>query len=141
MSRPPLGVHLRGPALWIVWQTTRPQLEMRLAQLERDPGVDPAVVRQLRGVLADLELGAQLFRDWQAVRNVADSAEVSVGGSGAGSEYPYRWGVAKVAAELNCGPRWVTTLCRTGQLAAIKQGREWRIDPSSAKDFQRREVA
>jgi hypothetical protein len=107
VSRPPLGVHLRGPALWVVWQTARPQLELRLAQLERDPYVHRDVVRQLRGALEDLELGAQQFRDWDAVRNATDSVEVPAAGRVQRSENPYRWGVAEVAVMLNCGPRWV----------------------------------
>jgi hypothetical protein len=53
----PLGVHLRGAALWVAWQTARDSLRKRLQDLERDPTLHRDVVGQLRGVLADLELG------------------------------------------------------------------------------------
>jgi excisionase family DNA binding protein len=141
-GRLPLGVHLRGAALWVVWVTARDSLQSRLRQLERDPNVHRDVVRQLRGVLADLELGAQQFRDWELARSAADSGEVAGGGSDAGLGNPLNgWvDVGEVAAMLNCSPRWVTGLCQQGRLAATKHGREWRIDVSSVEDFKRRGV-
>ncbi len=51
-----------------------------------------------------------------------------------------RWDVKSVAASLGFSERWVTTLCRTGQLAAIKQGRVWLVDPVSVEDFRLRGV-
>jgi hypothetical protein len=51
-----------------------------------------------------------------------------------------RWDVKSVAASLGFSERWVTTLCRTGQLAAIKHGRVWLVDPVSVEDFRLRGV-
>jgi excisionase family DNA binding protein len=140
VSRLPLGVHLRGAPLWIVWVTARDSLQSRLAQLERDPYVHRDVVRQLRGALADLEFGAQQFRDWELARNATESAEVPQGGRDAGLGNPsQRWvDTSEVAASLNCSKRWVTQLIQQGRLAAAKRGRSWRIDASSVEDFQQR---
>jgi excisionase family DNA binding protein len=143
VSRPPLGVHLRGPALWVVWQTARPQLELRLAQLERDPGVHRDVVSHLRGTLADLELAAHEYRDWELARNATDSAEVPQGGRDAGLGNPsQRWvDTSEVAASLNCSKRWVTQLIQQGRLVAAKRGRSWSVDLDSVEDYRRRGVA
>jgi excisionase family DNA binding protein len=144
VSRLPLGVHLRGAALWVVWQTARDSLRSRLRQLEMDPYVHRDVVGQLGGVLAELELGAPQFRDWESARRsvseVADSVEVPRGGSDAGLRNPpNRWvDVGEVAAVLNCSARWVTALCQQGRLAAVKVGRSWSIDPESVRDFKQR---
>jgi hypothetical protein len=53
VTRLPLGVHLRGAALWVVWVTARDSLQSRLRQLSSDPNVHVDVVRQLRGALDD----------------------------------------------------------------------------------------
>ena len=45
-----------------------------------------------------------------------------------------------VAASLGCSERWVTQLCLTGRLAAIKQGRTWFIDPESVQDYKQRDT-
>jgi excisionase family DNA binding protein len=142
VSRPPLGVHLRGPSVWIVWQTARDSLLARIGQLERDPGVHRDVVRQLRGTAADLEMAALEYRDWEQSHSAADSAEVESVGSGAGLEnLPNRWGdTGLVAAELGCSERWVRALCSSGRLAATRRGREWRIDLDSVMNFKRRGV-
>lgn len=140
-GRVPLGVHLRGAPLWIVWVTARDSLQARLHQLERDPHVNPQVIRQLRGVLDDLELGAAAYRDWERIRNATDSVEVLRGGRDAGSDcLPHRWGVAEAAASLNCSHRWVTALIAQGRLAAVKERREWRIEVNSIADYKRRGV-
>jgi hypothetical protein len=70
-----LGVHLRGPAVWVVWQVLHEPLLARTRQLSLDPGVDPAVVRQLRGVAADMKLRARAYRDWEAARSVSEVAD------------------------------------------------------------------
>jgi excisionase family DNA binding protein len=52
---------------------------------------------------------------------------------------PLGWGTASmVAASLGCSTRWITQLCRMGQLAAVKVGRSWSIDPDSVQDFKQR---
>jgi excisionase family DNA binding protein len=140
VSRLPLGASVRGPSAWIVWQTARDLLRSRLRQLELDPHVHRDVVRQLRGTLNDLEQAALEFREWERSRSAADSAELESAGLDAGLEGPsFRWvDTGSVARELGCSRRWVTTLCRIGQLAGTRVGREWRIDPSSVEDFQLR---
>jgi hypothetical protein len=138
-GRPPLGVHLRGPAVWIVWQLLRESLPSRIRQLSLDPGVDPAVVRQLRGAAADMELAADEYRAWDAVRNAADSAEASESGLASGLDRPSRWvDAGSVAASFGCTVRWVTQLCLAGRLAAVKAGRSWSIDPESVQDYKQR---
>jgi excisionase family DNA binding protein len=143
VTRLPLGVHLRGAALWVVWVTARDCLQSRLRQLSSDPNVHVDVVRQLRGALDDLELGARAYRDWEAARSVsvvADSVEVAGGGSDAGlGNLPNRWvDVGEAAMILGCSKRWVTALIQQGRVVAAKHGREWRIDPSSVEDFKLR---
>jgi excisionase family DNA binding protein len=139
-GRLPLGVHLRGAALWVVWVTARDSLQARLRQLERDPYVHRDVVTQLRGVLADLELGARAYRDWELVRNVSDSAEVDSAGVGGGLEHPsQRWGdTSLAAASLDCSERWIRALIAQGRLVAAKRGRSWLVDLDSVEDFKRR---
>jgi excisionase family DNA binding protein len=129
MGRPPLGVHLRGPAVWIVWQLLRESLPARIGQLARDPGVHRDVVGQLRGVEADLVMAAELYRAWESVRNATDSVEVRRGGCSAGLGNPsQRWvDTGEVAASLNCSKRWVTQLIQQGRLVAAKHGRSWRL--------------
>jgi hypothetical protein len=78
-SQMPLGTSVRGPSAWILWQTARDSLQSRLRQLELDPHVHRDVVRHLRGTLADLELAAWQYRDWESARSAADSAEPSWG--------------------------------------------------------------
>jgi excisionase family DNA binding protein len=138
-SRPPLGANVRGPSAWIVWQTARDSLLSRLRQLEVNPNVDRSIVRGFRNTIDDLELAAHGYRDWELVRNAADSVEVdSAGADGDSGCPPQRWGVGKTAASLNCSPRWVTALIAQGRLAAVKHGREWRVDVDSVEDFKRR---
>jgi hypothetical protein len=136
-GRSPLGACVRGPSAWIVWQVLRDPLSARIGQLERDPHVHPGVVRELRGTAADLETAAFEYRDWEAARSATDSVEVPAAGVPAGLDRPLGWDTGLVARELGCTERWVTTLCRTGQLAAIKQGRTWFIDASSVEDYMR----
>jgi excisionase family DNA binding protein len=71
---------------------------------------------------------------------VADSVEVPRGGVDAVLDRPTGMDTGSVARELNCSRRWVTTLCRTGQLAGTRVGREWRIDLDSVEDFKQRGV-
>ena len=138
-GRMPLGACVRGPSAWIVWQTGRDSLRSRLHQLERDPGVDAVVVRHFWGTLADLELAAREFREFEAARSAADSAEAPPSGVEAVLERPSdRWDTGSVAASLRCSARWVTTLCMTGRLAAVKRGRTWFIDPESVEEYKRR---
>jgi excisionase family DNA binding protein len=135
----PLGAYVRGSSAWIVWQTARDSLSSRLRQLESDPHVHRDVVRHLRGTLADLELAAIAYRDWERARSVADSVEVTRGGSSAGLENLPGWGdTSEVAASLGCSKRWVTALIQQGKLAATKRGRAWFIDLDSVEDFKRR---
>jgi hypothetical protein len=127
-----LGVHLRGPSVWIVWQLLQEPIRDRIRQLERDVGVHRDVVRQLRGTATDLEMGAREYREWTC--SDADSVEVP-------ESVSEEWlGVGLVAADLNCSARWVTALCQQGRLAALKRGRSWFIDPSSVEDFKQRGV-
>jgi hypothetical protein len=135
----PLGAHVRGPSAWIVWQLLRAPLETRIAQLQRDPNVDPQVVRGLKQTASDLQSAAGQYREWAAARNAADSAEVPNASVDAGLKGPLGWGTASmVAASLGCSTRWITQLCRMGQLAAVKVGRSWSIDPDSVQDFKQR---
>jgi excisionase family DNA binding protein len=142
--RPPLlGASVSGSSAWILWQVSRDALRVRIGQLERDPYVDSRAVRDLRATAAGLEEAARQYRLLvDSSRSLTDSAERFGGGVSADLQNPFRWGVAEVAASLNCSTRWVRTLCRTGQLAATKQhGREWRVDPSSVEDYMQREAA
>jgi excisionase family DNA binding protein len=142
VSRLPLGASVRGPSAWIVWQAARDSLRSRLRQLEVDPHVHGGVVRHFRGTLNDLEQAALEFREWERSRSATDSAELESAGLNAGLEGPsFRWvDTGLVARQLGCSRRWVTTLCRTGQLAGTRFGREWRIDPSSVEEFHLRGV-
>jgi hypothetical protein len=100
--------------------------------VEVDPG-------GFRNTIEDLELAADEFRAWDAVRNAADSAEASESGLASDLDCPSRWvDAGSVAASLGCTVRWVTQLCLTGRLAATKRGRSWLIDPSSVEDFHLR---
>jgi hypothetical protein len=140
-NRPPLGANVRGSSAWIVWQLLRDPIRARIRQLELDPGVHRDVVRHLRGTAADLEMAALEYRDWEMVRSAADSVEAPGSGLAAGLDCPSRWvDAGSVAASLGCTVRWVTQLCLVGRLAAVKQGRIWRIDVSSVEDFKRRGV-
>jgi Helix-turn-helix domain len=132
-SQMPLGASVRGPSAWILWQTARDSLQSRLRQLELDPHAHRDVVCHLRGTLADLELAAWQYRDWESAPSAADSAEPSWDVLDAGYT-----GLA--AASLGCSERWVTTLCLTGRLAATKRGRAWTIDPESVEDYRLRGV-
>jgi hypothetical protein len=135
----PLGAHVRGPSACIVWQLLRPPLKSRIAELQRDPNVDPQVVRGLKQTASDLQSAAGQYREWAAARNAADSAEVPNASVDAGLKGPLGWGTASmVAASLGCSTRWITQLCRMGQLAAVKVGRSWSIDPDSVQDFKQR---
>jgi hypothetical protein len=136
---PPLGVHLRGPSVWVVGQVLHEPLLARIRQLALDPGVDPTVVRQLRGTAADMEMAAHQYRAWEAARNATESTEVLQGGLAAGLDCPFRWvDAGSVAASLGCSMRWVTQLCLVGRLAAVKRGRSWLIDPDSVRDYMLR---
>ena len=138
-NRLPLGACVRGPSAWILWQTTRVSLRSRLRQLAADPGVDPRIVAGFRNTIADLELAAGEFRDWERARSAADSAEVPVGGLAAGLERPLSWGTTGSAAEaLACSPRWVTQLIAMGRVSATRVGPEWRVDLDSVEDFKLR---
>jgi hypothetical protein len=140
-SQMPLGASVRGPSAWILWQTARDSLQSRLRQLELDPHVHRDVVRHLRGTLADLELAAWQYRDWESARSAADSAEPSWDVLDAGLDRPPGWmDTGLAAASLGCSERWVTTLCLTGRLAATKRGRAWTIDPESVEDYRLRGV-
>ena len=92
-------------------------LQLRIRQLERDPYVNPQMVRDLRATAEGLEEAARQFREWESVRRsvsvVANSVEVPRGGSDAGLGNPpnRRVDVGEVAAVLNCSARWVTALC------------------------------
>jgi uncharacterized protein YegP (UPF0339 family) len=107
----PLGAHVRGSSAWIVWQLLRAPLETRIAQLQRDPNVDPQVVRGLKQTASDLQSAAGQYRDWAAGRNAAGSAEVPTASVDAGLKGPLGWGTASmVAASLGCSTRWITQL-------------------------------
>jgi hypothetical protein len=136
--RPPLGANVRGSSAWIVWQLLRDPLRVRIRQLELDPGVHPDVVRQLRGAEADLETAARQYRDWVDDRSASESAEAPPSGVDASLDRPFGLDTGSVAASLGCSERWVTQLCLTGQLAAVKVGRSWSIDPDSVQDFKQR---
>jgi hypothetical protein len=137
-SRPPLGACVRGSSAWIIWQLLRDPLRTRIGQLALDPGVDPLVVRQLRGTEADLELAAREYRAWEAARNATESTEVPRGGFVGGLDRPSGLDTGSVAASLGYTVRWVTQLCLVGRLAAVKVGRSWSIDPDSVQDFKQR---
>jgi hypothetical protein len=145
MSRPPLGANVRGSSAWIVWQLVREPLWTRIRQLEIDPNVDAAVVRQLKGTAADMESAAQQYREWQqacSATGVTDSVEVPFASNVAALDCSSRGrGTASmVAASLGCSTRWVTTLISQGKLAAVKRGRSWSVDLSSVEDFKMRGV-
>src|SRR5215218_3345172 len=96
----PLGAHVRGSSAWIIWQLLRAPLETRIAQLQRDPNVDPQVVRGLKQTASDLQSAAGQYREWAAARNAAEVPNASVD---AGLKGPLGWGTASmVAASLGC---------------------------------------
>ena len=110
-------------------------------QLEVDPHVPGHVVRHLRGTAAELEEAARQYRELvdRSRSEVADSVERLQGGVDTKSENPPRWvDTSMVAASLDCSERWVTQLCLTGRLAAVKRGRSWLIDVDSVEDYRRR---
>jgi hypothetical protein len=127
---------VRGPSAWIVWQLLHEPIRARIRQLEVDPGVPWDVVRALRGTAADLEMAAGDYREW--TRSASESAEVPNSGLDACLDRPSGLDTGSVAASLGCSERWVTQLCLTGRLAAIKRGRSWFIDPESVQDYQQR---
>jgi excisionase family DNA binding protein len=142
VSRPLLSASVSGSSAWIIYQVLHAPLRVRIRQLECDPHISGGVVRDLRVTAAAIQEAARQYRELvDGSRSVpADSAERSLSASDADLGNPPQVGVAEVAVMLNCGPRWVTTLCRMGQLAATKQGREWRIDVSSVEDYKARGV-
>jgi Helix-turn-helix domain len=142
VSRPLLSASVSGSSAWIIYQVLHAPLRVRIRQLECDPHISGGVVRDLRVTAAAIQEAARQYRELvDGSRSVpADSAERSLSASDADLGNPPQVGVAEVAVMLNCGPRWVTTLCRMDQLAATKQGREWRIDVSSVEDYKARGV-
>jgi excisionase family DNA binding protein len=136
--QPLLGASVSGSSAWIIAMLLREVLPARIRQLEVDPHISGGVVRDLRGTAAAIQEAARQYRELVdgSPSVPADSAERSLSASDADLRNPPQVGVAEVAVMLNCGPRWVTTLCRMGQLAATKQGREWRIDVSSVEDYK-----
>jgi hypothetical protein len=135
-SRPPLGAYVRGPSAWIVWQLLHEPIRARIRQLEVDPGVPPDVVHALLGTAADLAMAAGEYREW--TRSVSASAEAPRSGLDACLDRPSGLDTGLVAASLGCSERWVTQLCLTGRLAAVKRGRSWFIDPESVEDYKQR---
>jgi Helix-turn-helix domain len=134
-----LGACVRGSSAWTIWQLLRDPLRTRIRQLEVDPGVHRDVVRQLQGTAADLELAAREYREWESARAAKESIEVPPGGVDAVLDRPsLRWDTGSAAASLGCSERWVTQLCLTGRLAAVKRGRSWFIDPESVGDYKRK---
>jgi hypothetical protein len=142
VSRPPLlGAFVSGSSAWIIWQVLHEPLRARIRQLEVDPHVPGHVVRHLRGTAAELEEAARQYRELvdRSRSEVADSVERLQGGFDTKSENPPRWvDTSMVAASLDCSERWVTQLCLTGRLAAVKRGRSWLIDVDSVEDYRRR---
>jgi hypothetical protein len=136
-SRPPLGAYVRGPSALIIWRDCHEVLQERLRKLELDPGVHRDLVRSFRNTIGDLETAALESRDWEMARAATDSAERSGSVLDAGLERPSRLDTKSVAAILDCQERWVTQLCVTGRLVAIKRGRAWEIDPESVEDFKK----
>lgn len=62
---------------------------------------------------------------------------------GPGVVAPRRWyTVIRASVELGCGENWVRTLCRRGQLCAVRVvgaapgGTVWRIDPASVAEWK-----
>jgi excisionase family DNA binding protein len=141
-GRPLLAASVSGAPAWILWQVSREALQLRIRQFERDPYVNPQVVRDLRATAAGLEEAARQYRELvdRSRSVVADSVEVPRGGSDAGlGNLPNRWvDVGEAAMILGCSKRWVTALIQQGRVVAAKHGREWRIDPSSVEDFKLR---
>jgi hypothetical protein len=137
-SRLPLGACVRGPSAWVIWQLLGESLPARIRQLELDPGVHRDVVRQLRITEADLKEAAHQYRDWSAERS--ESVEVPNSADLGGLERPLGMVAREAAAVLGCGERWITQLCLSGRLAAVKRGRTWFIDAGSVEDFKRRGV-
>jgi hypothetical protein len=140
-GRMPNGACVRGPNAWIAWQAAHDVLRERLRQLEVDPCVHRDVVRGFRNTIADLEMAAAEYREWERARAATDSAEVPTSAVRAVLDRPSRWmDTGSVAASLDCSERWVTQLCLTGRLAATKQSRAWLIDPGSVRDYLQRGV-
>ena len=85
-GRPLLAASVSGAPAWILWQVSRDALQLRIRQLERDPYVNPQVVRDLRATAAGLEEAARQYRELvdRSRSEVADSVEVPQGGPGAG---------------------------------------------------------
>ena len=124
-SRPLLAASVSGTPAWILWQVSRDALQLRIRQLERDPYVNPQVVRDLRLMVAGLEEAARQYRELvdRSRSEVTDSVEVRSGDVPAGLEGPFRWGtIGLVADELGCSRRWVP-LIAMGRLSATRVGR------------------
>ena len=137
MSRPLLSASVSGSSAWIIYQVLHEPLRVRIRQLECDPAVSGDVVRHLRVTAAAIGEAARQYRD--LVAEVADSADVSAASSSADLEnLPNGWGVAEVAASLNCSRRWVRALIAQGRLVAAKRGRSWVVDVDSVEDYRRR---
>jgi excisionase family DNA binding protein len=125
---------------WIIWQVLHEPLRVRIRQLECDPAVSGDVVRHLRVTAAAIGEAARQYRD--LVAEVADSADVSAASSSADlGNLPNGWGVAEVAASLNCSERWVRALIAQGRLVAAKRSRSWLVDLDSVKDFKLRGIS
>ena len=139
MSRPLLGASVSGSSAWIICQVLHEPLRVRIRQLECDPAVSGDVVRHLRVTAAAIGEAARQYRD--LVAEVTDSADVSAASSSADlGNLPNGWGVAEVAASLNCSERWVRALIAQGRLVAAKRGRSWLVDVDSVEDYKRRDV-
>jgi hypothetical protein len=135
-SQMPLGACVRGSSAWIIWQLVRDSLQSRIHQFERDPGVHPGVVRQLRGTATDLEEAARLYREWASC-SAAEAIEAPPSGLEAVLDRPSGLDTGSVATSLGCSERWVTQLCLTGRLVAVKVGRVWSIDPDSVREYKK----
>jgi excisionase family DNA binding protein len=137
-AKPPLlGASISGSSAWVIYQLLREPLKIRVRQLQCDPNVHADVVRDLVATAAAIREAARQYREL-----VTDSVEAPASLSSADlGNPPGRWGVAETAARLNCSPRWVTALISQGRLAAVKAGREWRVDVDSIVDYQRRGVS
>jgi hypothetical protein len=141
MSTPrlPLGAYARGPNAVITWRDCREVLQERLRKLECDRWTNPALVRGFRAWVSDLEAAALAAQDWDRARSATESAEVPGNALETRLERPPRLDTKAVAVILDCEVRWVTQLCVTGRLSAVKRGRMWEIDPDSVEDFKIKE--
>jgi excisionase family DNA binding protein len=123
-GRPPLGVHLRGHSVVVMWKVLRNRLPAEIRELERNPRIDPRHVRELRGALLDIETAAREYLTWSEAQVPAAATAL----------VPERlldphsvMDTAEVAELLDKSERQVRYLCASGQLLATKVGGRWLI--------------